>query len=123
MEVKEINNNEYSIQSPIRRESLNTNAEDVSNDDLKVSKKTEDNLEKDEQTLTNQDYQNRMERLQVMLKDHNIEISYNEKVNRYAIKVLDSKSEEIIKEIPSEKMLDMFAKMLESVGLLVDERR
>ena len=57
------------------------------------------------------------------LKNHNIEISYNDEVNRYAIKVLDSDSKEVVKEIPSEKTLEMFARMLEIEGLLVDEKR
>ena len=64
-----------------------------------------------------------MARLQDTLKNYNIEISYNNDVNRYAIKVLDSDSKEVVKEIPSEKTLDMFAKMLEIEGLLLDERR
>lgn len=38
-----------------------------------------------------------MERLQDTLKNHNIEISYNEEVNRYAIKVLDTDTKEVVK--------------------------
>ena len=64
-----------------------------------------------------------MARLKDTLKNHNIEISYNDEVNRYAIKVLDSDSKEVVKEIPSEKTLEMFARMLEIEGLLVDEKR
>ena len=64
-----------------------------------------------------------MARLQDTLKNHNIEISYNDEVNRYSIKVLDSESQEVVKEIPSEKSLEMFARMLEIEGLLVDEKR
>jgi flagellar protein FlaG len=36
---------------------------------------------------------------------------------------VDSNTKEVIREIPSEKILDMFASMLELAGLLVDERR
>ena len=64
-----------------------------------------------------------MARLQDTLKNHNIEISYNDEVKRYAIKVLDADSKEVLKEIPSEKTLEMFARMLEIEGLLVDEKR
>ena len=77
----------------------------------------------DEQPLSEKEQQRRMARLQDTLKNHNIEISYNEEVNRYAIKVLDSDSKEVVKEIPSEKTLEMFARMLEIEGLLVDEKR
>lgn len=77
----------------------------------------------DEQQLSEKEQQRRMARLQDTLKNHNIEISYNDEVNRYAIKVLDSDSKEVVKEIPSEKTLEMFARMLEIEGLLVDEKR
>ncbi len=77
----------------------------------------------EEQPLTEKEQQRRMERLQETLKNHNMEISYNEEVNRYAIKVLDADSKEVVKEIPSEKSLEMFARMLEIEGLLVDEKR
>jgi len=77
----------------------------------------------EDEQLSYADKQKRMQRLQETLKNHNVEISYNEEVNRYAIKVLDSDTKEVVKEIPSEKTLDMFAKMLEIEGLLVDEKR
>lgn len=77
----------------------------------------------DEQPLSEKEQQRRMARLQDTLKNHNIEISYNDEVNRYSIKVLDSESQEVVKEIPSEKSLEMFARMLEIEGLLVDEKR
>lgn len=77
----------------------------------------------EEQSLSEKEQQRRMVRLQDTLRTHNIEISYNEEVNRYAIKVLDSESKEVVKEIPSEKMLEMFARMLEIEGILVDEKR
>jgi uncharacterized FlaG/YvyC family protein len=39
------------------------------------------------------------------------------------VKIIDTDTKEVIREIPSEKILDMFANMLELAGLLVDERR
>ena len=83
----------------------------------------QDNNRGEEQPLSEKEQQRRMARLQDTLKNHNIEISYNNEVNRYSIKVLDSESQEVVKEIPSEKSLEMFAKMLEIEGLLVDEKR
>lgn len=51
------------------------------------------------------------------------EFSYHEKTNRITITVKDSETNEVIKEIPPEKTLDMIAKTLELAGLLVDEKR
>jgi len=39
------------------------------------------------------------------------------------IKVFDKETEEIIREIPPEKTLEMIEKMWELAGLLVDEKR
>lgn len=72
--------------------------------------------------ISEEEQQKKMEQLQHILDKHNIEISYNDEVHRYAIRVTDSQTNEVVKEIPSEKMLDMFAKMLELEGLLVDEK-
>lgn len=48
---------------------------------------------------------------------------YHEATHRITIKIIDKETDEVIKEIPPEKMLDMIAKTWELAGLLVDERR
>lgn len=48
---------------------------------------------------------------------------YHEETNRISITVIDSDTDEVIREIPPEKALDMLAKAWELAGLLVDERR
>ncbi len=52
-----------------------------------------------------------------------LEFRIHEKTNKIMVKIIDSETKEVIREIPPEKMLDMFASMLEMAGLLVDERR
>ena len=103
------------------REDIAVSAPEESQENVKPIAK-QDVDKGDEQPLSEKEQQRRMARLQDTLKNHNIEISYNEEVNRYAIKVLDSDSKEVVKEIPSEKTLEMFARMLEIEGLLVDEK-
>lgn len=51
------------------------------------------------------------------------EFSIHEKTKAIMIKVLDSDTNQVIREIPPEKILDMVAKMWEMAGLIVDERR
>jgi len=51
------------------------------------------------------------------------EFGYNEPTNRITIKIKDKETDEVIKEIPSEKALEMLAKAWELAGILVDERR
>lgn len=52
----------------------------------------------------------------------NLKFIYHEKLEKYYVKVINVSTEEVIREIPPEKMLDMYAAMAESMGLLVDEK-
>jgi len=54
--------------------------------------------------------------------DRRFEISMHDKIKAVMIKVIDSKTDVVIREIPSEKMLDMVANMLEVAGIMIDER-
>lgn len=51
-----------------------------------------------------------------------IEFSIHEKTKDIMIKVVDRDTDEIIREIPPEKIKDMVANILEKAGLLIDER-
>jgi len=59
------------------------------------------------------------------LKSNNIrcEFGYHVETKRVTIKVYDKETEEIIREIPPEKTLEMIEKIWELAGLLVDEKR
>ena len=124
MDVRGIDNLRSDIQryEPPKRGDIGISVSDASREKTKPTIKQEDK-DGDEQPLSEKEQQRRMARLQETLKNHNVEISYNNEVNRYAIKVLDAESKEVLKEIPSEKPLEMFARMLEIEGLLVDEKR
>ena len=59
----------------------------------------------------------------MVLYSRSLEFRVHERTHEIIVKVIDSDTKEVIREIPSEKILDMFASMLEQAGLLVDERR
>lgn len=50
-------------------------------------------------------------------------LSIHEKTKKINIKIIDKETDEVIKEYPPEKLLDIFAKMIELSGLIVDEKR
>ena len=54
--------------------------------------------------------------------DRRFEISIHEKTGSIMVKVINSINDEVIREIPPEKILDMVAHMLEIAGIIVDER-
>nr|MDE7477119.1 flagellar protein FlaG [Lachnospiraceae bacterium] len=46
----------------------------------------------------------------------------HEKTNRVTIKLVDRETQEVIKEIPPEKTLDLLAKRMELAGVMVDAK-
>ena len=51
------------------------------------------------------------------------EFSIHDKTKEIIVKVLNADTGDIIREIPSEKVLDMVASIWQAVGLFVDEKR
>ncbi len=52
-----------------------------------------------------------------------LDFRIDEKTNRVVVKVIDTKTDKVIKEIPPEQLLHLVAKIQEMIGLLVDEER
>ncbi len=52
-----------------------------------------------------------------------LKFSIHDKTHQIMVKVVDSQTNEVIRELPPEKVLDMVARMWELAGILVDEKR
>lgn len=51
------------------------------------------------------------------------EYSVHEKTGQTIVKVINQDTDELIREIPNEKFLDLVSKLQELVGLIIDEKR
>lgn len=51
-----------------------------------------------------------------------LRFKFHEKLNEYYVTIIDSKTDEVVREIPSKKLMDIHAAMREFVGLLVDRK-
>ncbi|WP_437829459.1 flagellar protein FlaG [Niallia taxi] len=51
-----------------------------------------------------------------------LKFQLHDKLEEYYVQVINDDTKEVIREIPSEKMLDIYAAMKEYLGLLVDEK-
>ncbi len=56
-------------------------------------------------------------------KQAQCQFSVHERTKQIVVKIVDPQTKEVIKEIPSEKILNMVADMCEMAGLFVDEKR
>lgn len=52
----------------------------------------------------------------------NLKFVFHEDLNDYYVTIVDPTTDEIVREIPPKKMLDMYVAMAEYMGLLVDEK-
>lgn len=51
-----------------------------------------------------------------------LKFQYHDELNEYYVSVVDDSTSEIVREIPSKKLLDFYAAMTEFVGLMVDKK-
>lgn len=52
----------------------------------------------------------------------NLKFVFHEELNEYYVAVVNPLTNEVVKEIPPKKMLDMYAAMAEFMGILIDEK-
>ena len=53
--------------------------------------------------------------------DEKLSFELHDKTDRIMTRIIDIKTQEVIKEMPPEEMLDLAAKIHEMVGLIIDE--
>lgn len=57
------------------------------------------------------------------IDNKNLKFIFHEGLEKYYVQLVDSKTEEVVKEIPSKKLLDAFYEMQKLVGMIIDEKR
>lgn len=55
-------------------------------------------------------------------KSSHLKFVLHEKLNKYYVQVVSDSTNEVIKEIPSKKIMDVVANFYEKLGLIVDEK-
>ncbi|MGL4730137.1 MAG: flagellar protein FlaG [Clostridium sp.] len=66
-----------------------------------------------------------VEKVNVFLKEHDSYVKYEQHEffkNTFIVKIMDKENNNIIKEIPPKKILDMAAEMCKMAGILLDEK-
>ncbi|WP_428911000.1 flagellar protein FlaG [Niallia sp. Krafla_26] len=95
------------------------------------ARESEEALTKPDQQQSRNSYEVDKEKMEEVVKGMNdflnpvntsIKFVLHDKLNDYYVTVVDDKTQEVIKEIPSKKLLDTYANMMEFVGLLVDKK-
>jgi flagellar protein FlaG len=83
----------------------------------------DDNRTVEEQSAAdNEKIKKALENIEAQLPNSVVKFGIHEETNRVTIKLVDKDTDEVIKEFPPEKTLDMIAKCMEIAGVLVDEK-
>jgi len=95
------------------------------NDEQEKKKQDEDAVQTEGKEVPTERIKSAVDTLnkQIAMRHTNCSFKYHDDTNRISITVKDTDTDEVIREIPAEKALDMLAKAWELAGLMVDEKR
>ena len=87
-------------------------------------KSTEINADTNRHRFKREDLDSAVEDANKMIANRNdrFEFKIHERTGRMMVKLIDNDTDEVVKEIPPEKLLDLVASIWDLVGILVDER-
>lgn len=77
-----------------------------------------------EQTYNKTEISKELDNLNKMLQSKNSHLHFvlHDKLQEYYVQVVDDKTNDVIKEIPSKKVMDMVANFYEKLGIIVDKK-
>lgn len=121
--LQKVTNANNIINQPVKQNRISNEAKNISGD---LGGGAVDDIQPfdDLSLLTEEELLEVLERVRVKLESVNIaaEYSVHERTNTIMVKLINVETNEIIKEIPPEKLLDMVGKLWDLAGLLVDEK-
>ncbi|PKH10367.1 flagellar protein FlaG [Planomicrobium sp. MB-3u-38] len=82
------------------------------------------NKEKEKEEMTKEMVKNRIDGMNKFVEQTTtaVKFQFHEELNEYYVQVVDSMTDEVLREIPNKKFLDMYASMTELMGLIVDDK-
>ena len=111
------------VEKVYRAESTDGGAEYRTEENSSMNQKvTDNNPSIDPSSVDNDKVKKAIEKLNAQLPNSEAKFGIHEATNRVMIKLVDKDTQEVIKEFPPEKTLDMLAKCMELAGVLVDEK-
>ncbi|MGD8190278.1 flagellar protein FlaG [Brevibacillus ginsengisoli] len=103
-----------------------TNKAQTSYQPAPVSKSTGSDVADAQETKVDKDrLKKELDGLNKWLQFSNTHLKFqlHDELKEYYVEVVDDQTNEVIREIPSKKMMDMVAQMHKMIGILVDEKR
>ena len=85
----------------------------------------QEELTEEQKSMLEEELQEMVQRINKVTGDMNISLQFelHEQSERWMVQVVDTLENEILKEIPPEKLLDLYGRIRDVIGMLIDERR
>jgi flagellar protein FlaG len=117
MEINGLNNYNSTV---IQKRVTNQNHLSQSKQQLTLPDKEVSNIAKTEVA----EIEKKIEGVNQFLKSSNTNIKFNlhEELKEYYITIVDVETDEVIKEVPPKKLLDIYAAMIDTLGLFIDKK-
>ncbi|MFD2615843.1 flagellar protein FlaG [Terrilactibacillus laevilacticus] len=115
----DVNLNQLRDASPTLQQGMDNTIDKVTNE-----KTLNQSIKQEKTSFNKKDLTRLVDEANSLLNPQFTEIRYvlHEKLNEYYVKVEDSETHQVIREIPSKKFLDMYASIAEKLGLIVNNR-
>jgi flagellar protein FlaG len=97
---------------------------DTNTDNSQVQIKTIDTSGEHERNVDDDELQKSIEKMLKTLEGDTTSLKFDihKETNTIMVKVIDNDTQKVIREIPSEKLLDMIASIWKLVGIIVDKK-
>lgn len=88
------------------------------------SKENETALKEENKVVSKEQLEQVVDKMNDFLEPvrRNVKFVMHEKLEKYYVTVVDADKDEVIREIPPKKMLDMYAEMADFMGLLINKK-
>lgn len=94
----------------------------IETEKLEIENKNNGKRNKDMKKISRKDLESLVEEKNKEIVDRKLEFKVHEKTGRILVKMIDRETDEVIREIPPEKFLNIVGDIWEYIGILVDER-
>ena len=110
--------------NPIKKEAVESPEKSI----VSVDTQTESNFitkeSSEQEHLSGEKAKKMTDSLNKLLETTSTKLRYefHEELEEYYVTLVDTKTDEVVREIPNKKLMDMYAAMLEFVGVFVDKK-
>jgi len=119
---------ESGTNSPINFSSKQENIGKITINESKIVTSEMQDIQKIEETLKEDLSPDKVKKMTESLNDFlettstKLRYEFHDKLEKYYVTLVDSETEQVVREIPNKKLMDMYASMLDFIGVLIDKK-